>query len=58
MTFEQFKDYYMKKGICLGQMSKPKHTLNDKELKTRYEKYIKLKKEKVDRKSTRLNSSH
>jgi len=49
VTFEQFKDYYMKKGICLGQMSKPKHTLNDKELKTRYEKYIKPKKEKVQK---------
>jgi len=49
VTFEQFKDYYMKKGICLGQMSKPKHTLNERELKTRYEKYIKPKKEKAQK---------
>jgi hypothetical protein len=49
VTFEQFKEYYMKKGICLGQMSKSKHTLNDKELKIRYDKYSKLKKEKVQK---------
>ena len=49
MTFEQFKEYYMKKGICLGQMTKSKHTLNERELKTRYDKYSKPKKEKVQK---------
>lgn len=49
MNFEDFVAIYEKTGKCPGQMSKPKHILNDKELKTRYEKYIKPKKEKVQK---------
>ena len=49
MTFEDFVAIYEKTGKCPQQMSKPKHTLNERELKTRYDKYIKPKKEKVQK---------
>jgi 5-methylcytosine-specific restriction endonuclease McrA len=49
MNFEDFVAIYEKTGKCPGQMSKPKHTLNERELKTRYEKYIKPKKEKAQK---------
>lgn len=49
MTFEDFVAIYEKTGKCPQQMSKPKHTLNERELKSRYEKYIKPKKEKVQK---------
>jgi len=49
VTFEDFVAIYEKTGKCPQQMSKPKHTLNERELKSRYEKYIKPKKEKVQK---------
>ena len=49
MTFEEFVNQYKKYGKCPGQMSKPGHILNERELKTRYEKYIKPKKEKTQK---------
>jgi len=49
VTFEDFVAIYEKAGKCPQQMSKPKHTLNERELKSRYEKYIKSKKEKVQK---------
>lgn len=49
MNFEDFVAIYEKTGKCPQQMSKPKHTLNERELKTRYEKYIKPKKEKAQK---------
>ena len=49
MTFEEFVSTYKKYGKCPGQMSKPKHTLNERELKIRYEKYNKVKNEKIQK---------
>jgi 5-methylcytosine-specific restriction endonuclease McrA len=49
ISFEEFVDQYKKYGKCLGQISKPGHILNERELKTRYEKYIKPKKEKIQK---------
>lgn len=49
MTFEEFVNAYKKHGKCPGQMSKPRHTLNERELKTRYEKYSKLKEKKIQK---------
>lgn len=49
MTFEEFVSIYKKYGKCPGQMSKPGHTLNERELKTRYEKYSKPKEKKVQK---------
>jgi len=49
MTFEEFVNQYKKYGKCPGQMSKPGHTLNERELRTRYEKYIKLKEKKIQK---------
>jgi hypothetical protein len=46
ISFEDFKKEYIKRGICLGQMSIPKHTLNERELSTRYEKYVKAQNKK------------
>ena len=49
MTFEEFVNQYKKYGKCPGQMSKPGHTLNERELRARYEKYIKLKEKKIQK---------
>lgn len=49
MTFEEFVGQYKKYGKCPGQMSKPGHKLNERELKTRYEKYIKPKEKKIQK---------
>lgn len=49
MTFEEFVNQYKKYGKCPGQMSKPGHMLNERELGTRYEKYIKLKEKKIQK---------
>jgi 5-methylcytosine-specific restriction endonuclease McrA len=49
MTFEEFVSIYKKYGKCPGQMSKPGHILNERELQTRYEKYCKPKKEKIQK---------
>jgi len=49
MTFEEFVNQYKKYGKCPGQMSKPGHMLNERELKFRYEKYIKPKEKKIQK---------
>lgn len=49
MTFEDFVAIYEKTGKCPQQMSKSKHTLNERELKIRYEKYNKVKNEKIQK---------
>lgn len=51
MTFEKFVAEYEKYGRCPGQMSKPGHKLNERELKTRYEKYSKPKEKKIQKSS-------
>jgi hypothetical protein len=42
MTYKEFIDYYTKYNKTPGMMSIPKHSLNEKELKSRYEKYCKV----------------
>lgn len=49
ITWEQFIDIYSRTGKCLGQLSRPNHKLNDKELKTRYRKYLKAEEKKQKR---------
>ncbi len=41
LTFEEFVAQYNKFRVCPGQMSIPGHTLNQKELQSRFDKYIK-----------------
>jgi len=49
LDFEEYVNYYKKYKRCLGQMQNPKHTLSERELKSKYEKYIKPKKEKTQK---------
>ncbi|MFA5760064.1 MAG: hypothetical protein WC942_12045 [Clostridia bacterium] len=50
-SFEEYVNYYKKYKRCLGQMRNPKHTLNEKELKSKYEKYCKSEQKKEDKKN-------
>ena len=43
MTFEDYCTFYKKYGKCLNQLSKPKHTLNEKELFSKWKSYSKAK---------------
>lgn len=42
MTYTEFINYYKKYKKTPGMISIPKHSLNEKELKSRYEKYCKV----------------
>jgi len=41
MTLEEFTKNYYKYGKCSNQIRKPKNKLNEKQIKTQYDKYIK-----------------
>lgn len=39
VSYQEFVEYYKTNGKCLNQISIPKQKLNDKQLKSKYEKY-------------------
>ena len=51
LDFEEYVNYYKKYKRCLGQMQNPKHTLNERELKSKYEKYCKSEQKREDKKN-------
>lgn len=40
-SFEEYKNYYEKWGKCIDQFFPPKNPISERELKNRFEKYIK-----------------
>lgn len=42
-SFDDFVEYYSKYGKCPNQLSKPNHTLNEKELLSKWKSYSKAK---------------
>jgi len=47
LTFDQYKDYYEKWGKCVTQLTKPKQHLNEKQLKSSYNRYVKSEEKKI-----------
>jgi hypothetical protein len=55
MTFEDFKNYYVERGSLPNDVGRRKNKLNDKQIKSRYDKYLKSEQKKIDRRE-RLNT--
>lgn len=41
LTFQEFLKYYNKHGKCINQIQKPRKPLNERQIKSRYDKYLK-----------------
>lgn len=54
MNFDQFKKFYDKNGFCYNQLNPPKNTLNEKQLKSAYNRYLKGVRKKEKRKHESL----
>lgn len=48
MTFEEFKEFYKKFGRCPNDIGKRKNPLNERQLVSRYDKYLKSLQKKKD----------
>lgn len=48
-TLDEFLAFYKKNGYCLGAFSREKKSWNDRELKAKYEKYIRSMEKAEDR---------
>lgn len=55
--FEEFIQYYKKYGKCLGQMIKPKHSLSDRELISKYTKYCKNEETKNKKRQEKIQKN-
>ncbi len=49
MTFEQFKKFYEEKGFLPNDVGRRKNSLNERQIRTRYKKYLKQEKRKKEK---------
>lgn len=49
LSYDEFLDFYKERGFLPNDISKSKNKLNEKQLKFKYEKYLKSEQKKIDR---------
>ena len=57
MDFNKFKQFYDSRGICPNDNVKRKNKLNEKQLKAKYEKYIKQEDKKIEAKKRYMDKA-